>query len=72
MCGESGVYDRAWVNLSELLSILVNRYGFDLNDIYSNFKRLTGRDHKLHDSSFDAYVTYLAHQNARKVLENAI
>lgn len=52
----------AWGSLSELLSILINRFDISLDQLYSGYMNLFGREPKMHDSAFDVYVCYTAHQ----------
>lgn len=61
---DNGVRKNSFVTLNEVLSILINRYDYNLKDIYSTYKMVTGREPKLHDSMFDIYITQLAHAEA--------
>lgn len=55
----------SWTTLHHTIAILINRYGYDSQEILNTYIKLFKKKPKAHDGLFDTYLTYRIHQCMR-------
>ena len=53
----------AWTSLTHTIANMINRFGFDSEELTSTYVQMFGKKPKAHDGLFDTYLVYRIHQH---------